>query len=176
MKNKHQRVLYELLHERPVAYSPKLTFVLGSVKAAVLMSQLLYWSDKGIRKDGYIYKTIEEMKEETALSRAEQDSAIKRCKQLKVLDVILKSIPAKRHFKIDVERLIDLISDWSKDDKQAGYISSISIEQAKQSITDKTQESTQNNNFKNKGSKREVESRRKDILRSKDFLTKNMTK
>lgn len=136
------------------------------------MSQLLYWSDKGIRKDGYIYKTIEEVREETALSRAEQDSAIKRCRQLKVLDVVLKGIPAKRHFKIDAERLIDLVADWSKKDKLAGHISSISIEQAKQSITDKTQEITQNSNFTKIKSRREKEEMQSEVLRTKDMLTK----
>jgi len=173
MKNKYQRVIYELLHDRPVAYSPKLSYVLGSVKASVLMSQLLYWSDKGMRRDGYIFKTIVEIEDETALSRHEQDSAIKRCKKLDVLDVVLKGIPAKRHFKIDVEKLIDLISDWSETGNHSTHISALSIAAARQCITDKTQETTQSKNSTIK-TRRQKEDMRNEVMRSRQALLNKM--
>ena len=43
--------LIELLGDRPVAYHPMLAKRLGSVKAALFLSQLLYWHGKGRHGD-----------------------------------------------------------------------------------------------------------------------------
>ncbi|HVV15372.1 MAG TPA: hypothetical protein VHD55_03175 [Candidatus Paceibacterota bacterium] len=115
-KNKYQRVVYELLHEKPVAYNAGLSKALGSVKAGVLIGQLLYWHGKG-HDPNWTYKTIEEMYEETGLSRREQETAIAICKQKGILEVIRKGIPPRRYFKIDVEKVISLLSQLNKSAK-----------------------------------------------------------
>ena len=50
---------------RPVAYYPSLARCLGSIQAAIFLCQLLYWEDK--KQNAYIYKTSEELEEETGL-------------------------------------------------------------------------------------------------------------
>ncbi len=40
----------------------------GDTKKGVLLAQLIYLSDRGKRKDGYVYKTYDEMTEATGLS------------------------------------------------------------------------------------------------------------
>lgn len=50
--------------------------ITGDVKAALFLNQCVYWSDKGKRRDGYIYKSDKDFAMETGLSLAE----IKRIK------------------------------------------------------------------------------------------------
>ena len=54
--SKEAQALLELLGDRPIAYHPKLAQVLGGVKEALFVSQLLYWHGKGAHKNGWIWK------------------------------------------------------------------------------------------------------------------------
>ena len=58
---------------RPIAFLPELARKLGGIEEALFYQQLHYWSDKGNREDGFIYKTIKEIEEETTLTRRQQD-------------------------------------------------------------------------------------------------------
>lgn len=107
-KHKYQRAVYKLLKEREVAYNAGLAKALGSVKAALVIAQLLFWHTKGHNPE-WIYKTVEEMYEETGLSRREQETAIRICKQKGILEVKRMGIPPRRNFKVDIEKIISLL-------------------------------------------------------------------
>ncbi len=107
-KKDYQKLILKILKTRPVAFNRDLAKALGSVTAGLLLSQLLYWHGKGNDPE-WFYKTIEELKEETELSRAEQDTAIKRCKELGLIKVKIKGIPAKRHFTLNIEKIIEIL-------------------------------------------------------------------
>jgi len=111
MKNKNQQLILSLLSTSPVAFNPDLARLTSSVKTGLFLSQLLYWSDRGSDEE-WIYKTICEFEEETSLSRREQDGAIKKLKSLKILEVKLKGVPAKRHFHVDIDQLIELMEKY----------------------------------------------------------------
>jgi hypothetical protein len=111
-KNEYQKALFSIIGTRPIAFNPTLAHALGSVKAGLFLSQLLFWCDKG-KKDGWIYKTIEEMKEETALSRKEQDAAIKICKKNNLIETKLFGIPAKRHFHLNKDKITEFLKNYS---------------------------------------------------------------
>ena len=59
---------------RVIAFYPGLKKITGSTNASILLCQLLYWTDK-TRDDGWIYKTADEIEEETGLTYHEQKSA-----------------------------------------------------------------------------------------------------
>jgi len=63
--------------KRVIAFHPDLAYLFGSINTAIYFQQLYYWSDKGIREDGYVYKTKDEIEEETTLTRFQQD----KCRQ-----------------------------------------------------------------------------------------------
>lgn len=107
MKENLQQTILELVGARPIAFNPVLARRVGSIKAGLLLNQLLYWANKGKGFD--FYKTIEEIEEETALSRHEQDTAIKQLKDLKVIKTVLRGSPPKRHFQIDLPEISNLI-------------------------------------------------------------------
>jgi hypothetical protein len=80
----------------------------GTTNAALLLNQLLYWWDTGKYKD-VIYKTIQEIYEETSLTRSEQDSAIALLINLNLIEVELKGYPAKRYFHLNMDEIEFLV-------------------------------------------------------------------
>lgn len=114
--------LIQLL-DRPIAYQPAFAQLRsGKVKsgptAAVLLSQLVYWHN---RMDGeWLYKTREDIKKETGLSRDEQETARKRLIALGVLQEELRGVPATLHYKINSERLEQLLLAPDRVESQMG--------------------------------------------------------
>lgn len=107
-KRKYQKEIYSLFGGRIVAFSPPIAKALKSIKAALFLGQLLYWHGRGA-KEGWVYKTVEEFKEETGLSRKEQDTAIKILKGFKILEVERKGVPQIRHFRVDLDAVRKLL-------------------------------------------------------------------
>lgn len=106
--------------DRPVAYHPILAKVVGSVTAALFLSQLAYWSDKGFDKDGWIYKTEAEMEDETGLSRKEQETARKALVWCGVLKEERRGIPARMWYLIDWDALTALLDEYEKAKSESG--------------------------------------------------------
>ncbi len=100
--------------DRPIAYHPILAKVCGSVTAALFLSQVAYWNDKGFDKDGWIYKTEVQMEEETGMSRKEQENARKRLVWCGILKEERRGIPAKMWYLIDWEALTALLDEFEK--------------------------------------------------------------
>lgn len=57
---------------RPVAFYPSLVKALGDRNEAIFICQMAYWRGKGDDKDGWIYKTSEDIEGETSLTYKEQ--------------------------------------------------------------------------------------------------------
>jgi len=122
-KNENQKLILEILGTRPIAFNPSLAHALGSAKAGLFLSQLLFWWGKG-RKTGWIYKTINQVEEETCLSRREQETAIKLCKKYDLIEMRLMGIPAKRHFNIKIQMIIKFLEEYAdKKHPEEGNIS-----------------------------------------------------
>lgn len=77
-----------------------------------LASEYNYWTkENGLDEDGYFYSTIENIEEKTTLSVHKQRKAINKLKELGVIDVKVKGIPAKRYIKIDEQQLYEILSN-----------------------------------------------------------------
>ncbi len=107
---RYQLALLRLVQGRPVAFYSAYAHALGSVTAALLLSQLCYWSDKGHDPDGWIYKTRDELKTETGLSREEQETARRKLKAARVLEEKRAGVPAKLYYRVDFAHLVDLLA------------------------------------------------------------------
>jgi len=90
---------------RPVAYYPSLAKVLGSIKASVLLSQLLYWSPRGKKADGWVFKTADELKDETGLSYEEQAGARKILSNFDVIESRYARSEHTTYFRVKREAL-----------------------------------------------------------------------
>lgn len=62
----------------PIAFYPHLARELEEIPAAIFFQQLLYWSTRCGRDDGWIYKSKDDMEEETTLTREQQDRIRKK--------------------------------------------------------------------------------------------------
>lgn len=134
--------ILSLLSDRPIAYHRSLVKKYGLV-AGVFLGQLLYWQGKG-SKGQWVYKTQEEMKDETCLSRRNQETARKKLIEKGVLEEDLRGVPARLHFRVKLTELakslgISSLAEPSKLDCTKAPYSGGGTEQT---ITKNTQENT----------------------------------
>lgn len=82
-----------------------------------LYSEYNYWQKQNkLTEDGYFYCTRDNLQENTCLSPYEQRKAINKLIEYKVLTTKLKGIPATTYYKINDEKLIELLElQLSKD-------------------------------------------------------------
>lgn len=69
--------LLELL-DRPIAFQRCFVTLTGSINAALMLSQAVYWSNRTEDADGWFYKSRDEWTDETGLTHEQQESARKR--------------------------------------------------------------------------------------------------
>lgn len=95
--------------DRPIAYHRIFVTLTGSVKAAVMLSQALYWQPRSRQKDGWWYKTAEEWEEETGLTRHEQATARKDCEPFLMAE--LRGVPATLYWKVNEDAISSALFD-----------------------------------------------------------------
>ena len=111
---------------RHIAFHRRLVDLTDSVKAALLLSQSIYWTRRGrdiARNDGWFHKTTEQWARETGLSQREQTGARDALKGLAFVQECRIGVPARMHFRLDLEQLGDQLTrrfdadprtaDWS---------------------------------------------------------------
>lgn len=100
------------LSARPVAYNPELAKIFKSINAALLLSQFLHWqgiADKDESRDGWFWKTRDELYEEIGMGRYEFEGARKILRELGILEEQLRGAPAKNYYRINVEKFDQFI-------------------------------------------------------------------
>lgn len=114
---KTKGAMQELLR-RPIAYHVVVAKAFGSIQLAILWSQFYYWSDKtDVEANGWIYKTSDEIFAETALKRRGQETARKMGVKLGVLEEDRRGMPATMHFRVNMERSMELIEEYTGKNK-----------------------------------------------------------
>ena len=94
---------------RPVAYYPSLAKPLGGVNACLFFCQIFYWQDKTDCDLG-VYKTAEDITNETGLSYKEQATARKILVDKGILIETHKRLDHKIFYKINISNLDSAIS------------------------------------------------------------------
>jgi hypothetical protein len=97
-----------------VAVPSELIHFIGDAGKAVLLSQLIYWSDKGGRKDGFVFKTYDEIYAETGIKEKTCSRYYKEFKEKGFFDWKIKKANAfpTVHFKLDMVKLTGLIQTF----------------------------------------------------------------
>ena len=99
---------------RAIAYRPNLARLFGGVIAEIFFEQIFYWQDKADPVLG-VYKTQEELEIETGLSRKEQETARKLLREKGVLIETHKRLEHRMYYKIDCEKLDELLAILAND-------------------------------------------------------------
>ena len=86
----------------------------GDVNAALVLSQLIYWCDKGSRSDGFIYKSYREWAIETGLSKHQINRATQILKSKGIVETQLKKAEGAPtlHYRIDIDRFTTSLSEY----------------------------------------------------------------
>ncbi len=105
-------VIWPLLG-RHIAFHRRLVEVTSNVKAALLLSQAIYWTRHGRdieRSEGWFMKTVEQWELETGLTEREQATARALLRRLALLYERRVGVPARLQFRLDRERLAALLA------------------------------------------------------------------
>lgn len=99
----------------PVAYHPILARALGSVPAAVMLSQGIYWQNKSEQDGGTtFFLTAEEWFNQTGVTEDAQKTARKVLGKAGFWHEKLMGMPARMHYRIDVDALVAVIDQYLK--------------------------------------------------------------
>ena len=99
---------------RPVAYYPRMSMFLGSVKATIFLCQFLFWNGKQKDPNGWIYKSQNEIRQETGLSRREQETARKQLAEHQFIEQKYRGIPRRLYYRINLNVLDKAWDAWIK--------------------------------------------------------------
>lgn len=87
--------------------------VLKSHRAALLLSQCVYWSDKTDDPDGWFYKTFNEWNRELGMNQHAVDTARGQLEEMGLVKTKTGKVNGtnKNHWQVDFEKLVDVISN-----------------------------------------------------------------
>jgi hypothetical protein len=94
--------------DRPIAFQRAFVRVTGSINAALMLSQAVYWTQRVSLEGGWFYTTQAEWEDETGLTRREQDGARKILLALGVLVEEKRGVPRKIFYQVQVDILRQL--------------------------------------------------------------------
>ena len=117
-----------------------------------LASEYNYFEKNGMLYDGMFFSTIDNIYEKTGLSKYQQTEALKVLDNIGIVKSVVKGIPAKRYFKIDVEELEKQIVNISPSScKEIGKLDGEKVE----TKNNNRKLINNSNNLKDKESKKE---------------------
>lgn len=110
-REQYMQAIAELIGGRVVSYHPRLARLVGGVKAAVLLSQLLFhYCSKPVReRGGWLLKSVDEMEDETGLNKVEQKNARRSLMELGVVNCELRGVPRIWRYQVDLDKLSEVI-------------------------------------------------------------------
>lgn len=79
-----------------------------------LASEYNYYKKEGkLEEDGLFFSTVDNISDKIGLSKYQQAEALKALDQMGIVKTIVKGIPAKRYFKLDVEKIANKLANNS---------------------------------------------------------------
>ena len=91
----------------------------GNGNAAIMLSQLLFWSRTKADEDGWFYRTRQQMKTRCGLGKTAQKSAAKVLSDKNMVETDLRGMPARKHYRV---RLGVVISALAGDEQDRGLV------------------------------------------------------
>lgn len=153
--NKNMNILSLLASDNYIVINRDLLKKYG-INVALMLCELAseynYFDQSGKLEDGMFYSTIDNINERTGLSKYQQSEALKVLGNIGIVKSVVKGIPAKRYFKIDVEELAKQIVNVSPSScKEIGKLAGEKLE----TKNNNRKLINKSNNLKDKASKKE---------------------
>ena len=93
---------------RPIAFYPSVCRAFDDLSTAIIICQFIYWYSKV--GDRLIYKTREEIEEETSIKPDTQRRIFAKLKKMGVVEIVKKGIPAKNHYQWNWKKVDEIIT------------------------------------------------------------------
>lgn len=124
---------------------------------AALLNQMIFWSDKTKRRDGFFYKTYKDWEEETFLSEYQVRRASKALKKLGFLETKLKKANGSPtlHYKLDMDVLSESIMNKLKNRNQTNLRNDSAVPQESLTVDDAVNDTVNDNSNINSPAKAE---------------------
>lgn len=107
--------LLETILDRPIAYQRCFFDLTRSIKAALLLSQAVYWSKRTKDEGGWFYKSRDEWQAEIGMSREEQEGARRILRQLGFWQEKLQGVPGRLFYRIDFDTLAQKLASLNQE-------------------------------------------------------------
>jgi len=116
----------------------------GDVNAALVLSQLIYWCDKGSRSDGFIYKSYREWAIEIGLSKHQINRATQILKSKGIVETRLKKAEGAPtlHYRLDIDCFTRSLSEYVNKPEMDFRFFNNPISKKAKSLTETTTEIT----------------------------------
>ena len=152
-----------------------------AILLADLISKEEYFENKGQMNGAYFFNTVENIKEDTNISKDRQRLCLKKLTGLGIIETKMLLIPRKRHYKINHEKLFLVLSEANKiySERKTRRLESVNYDNC---ITQNTTTNNKNKDNKNKLNKNKIninESFNNDLhvrYNSKDEFIKEISK
>lgn len=91
----------------------------GDLETGLFLSQLIYWSDRGTRSDGFFYKTDKEWHQEIMLSKYSVRKSRKKLEELGLLETMIKKANGNPtvHYKFNKELFAEMFISFLRNRK-----------------------------------------------------------
>lgn len=141
--NTIRTIISQMSGQENIVVVPKLFVKLtGDLTTAILLNQIVFYSDKSKRKDNFFYKTYKEWEEEICLTERQVRYSTKKLVSSGYVETALKKANGAPtvHYKLDFDKLLDSILT----NCQNGNLHIVGMEPDKmsESLTENTTENT----------------------------------
>lgn len=141
--NTIRTIISQISGQENIVVVPKLFIKLtGDLTTAVLLNQIVFYSDKSKRTDGYFYKSHKEWQEEICLTKRQVSYSTAKLKEMGLVDTkLMKANGAPTlHYKLDYDKLVDWIVTNCNNGKSQNV--TMDCNNMSQSLTENTTETT----------------------------------
>lgn len=140
------------------------------IEEAIMLGELAseydYWENNDKLEEGWFFSTVENVEENTTLTKYKQKKALDNLQKIGVLEVQRKGIPAKRYIKINEKKVFEILSNKKSKNLTSGSQEILLLE---------VKEFDRNNNIENKNinnkniSKKEIYKERNEGKRENEI-------
>lgn len=120
---------------------------LGDLESALMLSQILYWSDRTKSKDGYFYKSDNDWSEEIKLSKYSIRKARNKLENLKIIETKVKKAEGNPtvHYRLNKNHFAETFISFLRNQKNRNTNTEEQKVESENSLTEITTEITTDN-------------------------------
>lgn len=89
-------------------YLLKLLGLNATILLGELASEYDYWNTRGETEEGFFYTTVENVENNTTLTKYQQSQALTKLLEYNLVEVQIKGIPAKRYIRLNEEEILNM--------------------------------------------------------------------